>query len=306
MVNMNDLRQMVFIREFEKNIGYYFEKGLMRGTTHCSIGQEPAVVALMKHVDRDYDYIFSTHRCHAHYIAYCGDAFGLAAEMMGRSSGVMMGAGGSQHLCKKRFFSNGITGGMAPIAVGCALGQKRSLEPGICVYYLGDGGFNEGYVQEALNLAVVYKAPILFVLENNQYAMSTYSKDFTAGSIRERVLSFNMKYVYASQFDFETMDVFIEEAFDYVKKEKRPCFLEIETFRLCGHSKSDSHEYIPEDIFRSFEEKDIVSLSLNVLPPSERDALVNEVSHEVNQIFERAANDSELSNIEEYQKHLRG
>ena len=180
-------KQMFLIRAFEEKVEDYFNQGLMRGTTHGSIGQELVPTALMQLLDRESDYIFATHRCHGYYLAYTEDPYTLASEMMGKKDGPVFGAGGSQHIRRDNFYTNGITGGMVPEAVGVALGLQRHKKTGIAVAVMGDGGFNEGYVQEGLNLAAVYQVPVLFVLENNRYAMSTRSSAYTAGSIKERV-----------------------------------------------------------------------------------------------------------------------
>ena len=291
--------QMALIRAFEEKVEESFGRGLMRGTTHGSTGQEAVPAVLMALLNRDKDYVFATHRCHGYYIAYRGDAYSLAAEMMGRADGPVRGAGGSQHLRWQNFYTNGITGGMAPEAVGVALGLKRKGSGGISVAVLGDGGFNEGYVQEALNLAAVYRVPVLFLLENNRYAMSTRSASYTAGSIEERVRSYHIPYFSAGTSDLKSLLDTMERAVGQVREGQGPAFLEVETFRLCGHSKSDDCAYMEEEERQRFWEED----PLRHLENSEQ--LLWQARKTVDEAFARAEQSDEIS-LAEFVKQREG
>lgn len=291
--------QMALIRAFEEKVEESFGRGLMRGTTHGSTGQEAVPPVLMALLNRDIDYVFATHRCHGYYIAYRGDVYSLAAEMMGRADGPVRGAGGSQHLRWKNFYTNGITGGMAPEAVGVALGLKRRGSGGISVAVLGDGGFNEGYVQESLNLAAVYRVPVLFLLENNRYAMSTRSADYTAGSIEERVRSYHIPCFRAKTADINGLLDTMERAVGRVREGQEPVFLEVETFRLCGHSKSDDCSYMEEEERQRHREED----PLRHLENSEE--LLRQARKTVADAFARAEQSEEIS-LSEFVKQREG
>ena len=130
-------KQMTLIRTLESDLLGMFSQGLLGGTTHTSIGQEANAVGVVDALDRDCDTIWSNHRCHGHFIAYSGEIVGLLAEIMGRTDGVSGGRGGSQHLCFRNFRSNGIQGGIAPVAVGTAMARRES--GAITTVFLGDG-----------------------------------------------------------------------------------------------------------------------------------------------------------------------
>lgn len=240
-------KQCYLIRQFELSIEREFEKGTMRGTTHGCIGQEIVPVCLMDKIDKEQDYVTGTHRCHGQVLAYTCDLYKLACEMMGKEDGFVDGNGGSQHIKTGKYITNGITGGMVGIGVGMAMGLKKTNSQGIVVSFLGDGGFNEGYVLEAMNLSQIYSLPILFICENNQYAMSTFSATLTAGNIMKRVQSFGMQYLFGTTTDYQKIYPLISEGYEMVKKQRIPVFIELVTDRLCGHSKSDPMDYMTEE-----------------------------------------------------------
>lgn len=239
--------QCYMIRAFERKVEKEFEKGAMRGTTHGCIGQELIPVLVMANIDREHDYITGTHRCHGQVLSYTKDPYRLACEMMGKSDGFNCGMGGSQHIRTGHYITNGVTGGMASVGAGMALSLKKNHRKGLVVSFLGDGGFQEGYVQETLNMAQVYQVPILYVLENNRYAMSTPTKEYTAGTVKSRVSALGMGYGFADARDVEGLSEAVQKAFGYVRQEEKPYFLEVSTFRLCGHSKSDTRAYMTEE-----------------------------------------------------------
>ena len=147
-----------------------FGQGLLSGTTHTCIGQELCQIALVRALNHPDDFIASNHRNHGHFLTYLGDFLGLIAEIMGREAGVCAGIGGSQHLAFRNFHSNGVQGGMTAIAVGKALALQQGNSPGIAVAFIGDELLGQGLVYESFNLAAVWQAPVLFVVENNGIA----------------------------------------------------------------------------------------------------------------------------------------
>jgi TPP-dependent pyruvate/acetoin dehydrogenase alpha subunit len=165
-------RSLYRIRRFEETVLDNFPRGIFFGTTHTYIGQEANAVGVITPI-RENDVIFSNHRCHGHYLAYGGDPQALFAELMGRLTGVCGGRGGSQHLHWRNFYSNGILGGIIPIATGMAMAEKYKQSGVVTIAFLGDGTLGEGVIYESFNMASLWKAPILYVLENNHIAQTT-------------------------------------------------------------------------------------------------------------------------------------
>jgi TPP-dependent pyruvate/acetoin dehydrogenase alpha subunit len=297
-------KTMLLIRRFEEKIEDYFSKGMLRGTTHGSIGQELVPSVLMDVINIDTDYIFATHRGHGYFLAYSQDPFLLASEMMGKVTGPVFGAGGSQHIKYKNFFTNGITGGMAPVAVGVAYQIKHKKKSGIVVCILGDGGFNEGYVQEAFNISSIWNVPILFILENNKYAMSTRSSDFTAGTIRERVKSYHIVYDFIKTSNIEDFYNGIKKAVETVKSNAVPYFVEIDTFRFCGHSKSDDCAYMNQDEKESYIADDPLNKALVQISPPDREKIISDTDQAVYEAFLNAekAREPDMPEFIKYQE----
>jgi TPP-dependent pyruvate/acetoin dehydrogenase alpha subunit len=185
-------RQMAQIRATEERFFELYAQGLMSGTVHTSIGQEACAVGVVNALDRSKDVIFSNHRAHGHYLAYADDVEGLVAELLGRATGVVGGIGGTQHLHIGNLYTNGIQGGIAPNAVGAALAEKLRGADAIVAVFLGDGTMGQGTVYESLNLAALWSLPLLFVLEDNQYAQSTHKRLEHAGDLSARPAAFGI------------------------------------------------------------------------------------------------------------------
>lgn len=228
----------ILIRQVEQTLLDLFAKGELFGTVHTCIGQEWTGVAVADHLRRG-DVVFSNHRCHGHYIALTDDVEGLIAEVMGRQSGVCGGRGGSQHLCAAGFFSNGVQGGMMPVAAGMALALKRTRGDNIAVAFIGDGTLGEGTVYETLNIASKWQLPLLVVLENNLYAQSTFQEQTLAGDMCARAAAFGIRTLAASTWQPEELLEKAREAIEEVRRAGGPCFLRIDTYRLMAHSKGD-------------------------------------------------------------------
>lgn len=228
--------QMALIRRVESGLLDLFARNLLFGTTHTCLGQEADAVGVIGALDRDRDLVFSNHRCHGHFLAYCGDAHGLVAEVMGRTTGVCGGRGGSQHLHRDNFFSNGIQGGMSPIAVGAALAEKQA--GAIACVFLGDGTLGEGVLYESLNMASLWSAPVLFVVEDNAIAQTTPRALALAGEMSTRAAAFGVRGFHYAGTDVEAILTLAAEAVRYVRS-GRPAWLHLETVRMGPHSKSD-------------------------------------------------------------------
>jgi 2-oxoisovalerate dehydrogenase E1 component len=274
-VQHTHIKLALLIRKVEETLLRLYSQGKLNGTVHTCVGQEFSAVSIATCIDPD-DFIVSNHRGHGHYIARTGDVVGLLAEVMGKKSGVAGGVGGSQHLCNANYISNGIQGGMTPIATGVALGFKLQKKGNIVIAFIGDGTMGEGILYEALNFSSIWSCPVLFVLENNQYAQSTSIKQTLAGSIRERVRGFNVEYFNSSTADVNDLLSTSEDAVNYVRKNSKPAFLEILTQRLNSHSKSDDNR--SDEEIENYRQNDFL-INFSKKNQSEYQILENEVNN---------------------------
>lgn len=247
------------IRYTEETLLDLFQKGKLFGTTHTCVGQEFSAIAIADALN-DKDIILSNHRCHGHYIAKTDDVEGLLAEIMGKSNGVCGGIGGSQHLCGDKFFSNGIQGGMVPVAAGIALGQKLDGEGVVTTVCIGDGTLGEGVIYESMNMASKWSLPLLIVLEDNGYSQSTCQIETVSGSIVDRAAAFGIRVYEGNTWEYENLISDMGNAADYVRKECKPAFFKVSTYRLRAHSKGDDDRCISE--IEKYKEKDPLNIFL--------------------------------------------
>src|SRR4249919_3011117 len=231
--------RMFFIRRFEETLLDLFSLGKLVGTTHTYIGQEANAVGLIDHLDPEVDTVFSNHRCHGHYLAFTDDAFGLLCEVMGKAPGVCGGKGGSQHLCRGNFYSNGVLGSIVPVATGIALAEKKKGTGAVSTVFLGDGTLGEGVTYESLNMASLWKLPVLFVVENNHYAQSTPVELELAGSIPARGAAFGIEVAEVDTTDVEEVHEVAGRAVMRIRETGEPFFLVLHTYRFSPHSKGD-------------------------------------------------------------------
>ncbi|MCZ7648976.1 MAG: thiamine pyrophosphate-dependent enzyme [Planctomycetota bacterium] len=228
----------LLIRETEERFLRLFSEGKLFGTVHTCIGQEYTAVAVAEALQPG-DLIFSNHRCHGHYLARTGDVEGLTAEIMGRATGLCGGRGGSQHLCAAGFFSNGVQGGIVPVAAGLALAEELAGTSNLAAVFIGDGTLGEGVVYETLNIASKWALPLLVVLENNGYAQSTSQRETLAGELDARAEAFGIRAGRCELWDIPQLLARAEAAAAYVRRERKPFFLRVDTYRLMAHSKGD-------------------------------------------------------------------
>ncbi len=231
-------RELYRIRRFEETVLENFPKGIFTGTTHTYLGQEADAVGVLDHLEEG-DLVFSNHRGHGHFLAYGGEAQALFAELMGKPGGVCAGRGGSQHLHWRNFYSNGVQGGIAPVAVGMALAEKFKASQTVTVAFLGDGTLGEGVLYESLNMASLWGAPVLFVLENNRIAQTTPVEKAMAGDICARFQAFGIP---ACQLDTSDVLEIAPAAADLllqVRSQSVPRALVLHTYRFGPHSKGD-------------------------------------------------------------------
>jgi 2-oxoisovalerate dehydrogenase E1 component len=240
---------MALVRAVEERLLALFSEGKLFGTTHTCIGQETCAYAVIEALDRERDLVFSNHRCHGHYIVYSDDPERLIAEIMGRESGVCGGRGGSQHLCWRGFHSNGVQGGIVPVATGMALAEKLKGSTAVTVVFLGDGTLGEGAIYEAMNIASLWSVPLLFVLEHNQYAQSTPTATTIAGDVLARAEAFGIATDRRPARDPVALKAHMLEIVARVRREGAPFFQVLDTYRLAAHSKGDD-DRSPEEIER--------------------------------------------------------
>lgn len=243
---LDALRRMYLIRQFEEGAEESYMRGLIHGTMHLSVGQEASAVGACLPLTRE-DQITSTHRGHGHCIAKGAEVRRMFAEFFGKTTGYCAGRGGSMHIADVstgNLGANGIVGGGLPIAVGAALTAKRLHNGKVVVCFFGDGANNEGAFHEALNIASVWKLPVVFVCENNNYGMSTSTADSTAvAHIAERAAAYSMPGV---TVDGNMLSDVVEATHAAVERARRgegPSLVECETYRYRGHSKSDRNRY---------------------------------------------------------------
>ena len=254
-----DLYQRLFlIRCFEETVLANFPKGVFFGTTHTSLGQEANAVGVLSSLQES-DVVFSNHRCHGHFLAYGGDPRALFAELMGRATGVCGGRGGSQQLQWRNFYSNGVQGGIVPIATGMALAEKLKATGAITAVFVGDGTLGEGALYEALNLASLWQAPILYVLENNHIAQTTPVEWALAGGINQRFEAFGISTVSTDTCDVLEILGLARQLVDAIRSQPSPRALVISTVRFGPHSKGDDTRD-PAEVARLKAERDPIRL----------------------------------------------
>ncbi|MFP3321627.1 thiamine pyrophosphate-dependent dehydrogenase E1 component subunit alpha [Planococcus sp. SIMBA_160] len=265
------LKQMWQIRFFEEKVDEFFAKGMIHGTTHLAVGQEASAVGAIA-VLEERDKITSTHRGHGHCIAKGAEVNRMMAELFGRTTGYCKGKGGSMHIAdvdKGNLGANGIVGGGFAIATGAALTSQMKNEGYVVLCFFGDGASNEGSFHEALNLASIWKLPVVFVCENNQYGMSGPAKEMmNVEDVAKRAMAYGVPGKVVDGNDvFDVMNG-VGEAVERARNGEGPSIIEAKTYRWKGHSKSDAKKYRTREEEQEWRAKDpIVRL---------RDALIGE------------------------------
>ena len=232
------LLRMHLIRRFEEMAEQSYMRGLVHGTMHLSIGQLP--------LRRD-DYILSTHRGHGHCIAKGADPARMLAEFFGKETGYCRGRGGSMHIADVEggnLGANGIVAGGLPIAVGVGMSIKAQKQDRVCMVFFGDGAANEGAFHESLNMASIWRLPVVFVCENNQYGMSMdIGQAMAVANVADRAAAYAMPGVTVDGNDLPVVAAASRAAVDRARRGAGPTLLECRTYRIRGHSKSDRNLY---------------------------------------------------------------
>lgn len=268
-VLLADLRAMARIRAFEKRVSQCFKDGKIPGFVHVSIGQE-AVAHGVCSVLREDDRITTTHRGHGHCLAKGADAAAMMAELFGRAGGTCGGKGGSMHIADPRvgiLGANGIVGAGLPIAVGAALAAKRRGSDAVAVAFAGEGAVHCGAFHEALTLAVLWEAPVVFVIENNQFAEFTRSAAIWRGApLIERALGYGLRS--AERIDGNDVGAVraaAEQAVADARAGSSPSLIEAMTYRVHGHYEGDAMSYREGSDYQEWLERDPIQLVIRSL-----------------------------------------
>ncbi len=244
------LGTMLLIRAFEEKAEELYALGRVHGTMHLSIGQEAVAVGVCEALRPD-DYILSTHRGHGHCIAKGADVRRMMAEFLGKETGYCRGRGGSMHIADVdggNLGANGIVAGGLPIATGVGLSIQMRRTGQVCVAFFGDGAANEGAFHESVNLASIWDLPVVFVCENNQYAMSMpVRRAMRVERIADRACAYGIPGRTVDGMDVLAVFEAAQEAVERAREGKGPSLLECVTYRYRGHSKSDRQRYRTRD-----------------------------------------------------------
>lgn len=282
---------MARIRHFEETVLEQFPRGVFNGTTHTYIGQEANAVAIVGQLD-ERDTVFSNHRCHGHFIAYGGDMRSLFAELMGKATGVCGGRGGSQHIHWRNFYSNGVLGSTIPVATGVAMAGRLRGEDGVVVVFMGDGALGEGVVYESLNMAGLWSAPVLFVVENNQIAQTTSIDLALSGKIAERFDAFGVPADDLASSDILEIHDAARRMIAAIREEGGPRALVIATNRFGPHSKGDDTRS-PEVVAAMRRDTDPLAIHGTRISEDRRAEIDEAVDAEVSAAFAAAVADPE-------------
>ncbi len=238
-------REMLLIRRFEEKAGQLYGMGLIGGFCHLYIGQE-AVVTGIQSMQEPQDTVITAYRDHGHMLACGMDAKGVMAELTGRKGGYSAGKGGSMHMFSREanfFGGHGIVGASSALGTGLGFAHKYKEDGGVAVAYMGDGSANQGQLYESYNMASLWKLPVLYVIENNGYAMGTSNARHAAGSLYRRGEGFGIPGEQVDGMDVFTVQAAARQAFDYIRSGNGPYILEVMTYRYRGHSMSDPGKY---------------------------------------------------------------
>jgi pyruvate dehydrogenase E1 component alpha subunit len=240
-------RQMLLIRRFEEKAGQLYGLGLIGGFCHLYIGQEAVAVGLQSALDKDRDSVITGYRDHGQMLAQGIDPKVIMAELTGRSTGISRGKGGSMHMfsiAHKFYGGHGIVGAQVPLGGGLALAHQYKNDGGLCLAYFGDGAANQGQVYETFNMAALWKLPIVFVVEDNKYAMGTATARSSAETrFYRRGTAFRIPGMEVNGMDVLEVRAAAEIAFAHVRAGKGPVLMECNTYRYRGHSMSDPAKY---------------------------------------------------------------
>lgn len=303
-------REMLLIRRFEEKAGQLYGMGFIGGFCHLYIGQEAVVVGVRMAAKED-DQMITTYRDHGHMLACGMDPKGVMAELTGRQGGYSKGKGGSMHMfsMEAQFFGgHGIVGASAPLGTGLAFANKYRNSDKVSLTFFGDGSANQGQVYEAFNIAKLWNLPVVYIIENNKYAMGTsLERASSTTDLSQRGLSFGIPGKQVNGMDVRAVKAAAEEAIARARDGKGPFILEMLTYRYRGHSMSDPAKYrTKEEVQKMRTEQDPIEqvrarmLENNLATEDDLKGIDKEVRAIVNEAAEFAQNDPEPSVDELY------
>lgn len=269
---------MLRIRFHEEAIKTLFTQGKIGGTTHLYIGQEAIAAGLVAQLRQD-DFISSTHRGHGHMLAKGGELKPMLAEILGRVDGYCKGKGGSMHIASitlGNLGANGIVSGGLPIAVGSGLSAKMRGTDQVTVVSFGDGAANEGNTHESMNMAALWKLPVLFLFENNRYAVSTETGRSMAGCMEKRAAGYDMPFIQVDGNELEAVHFAGENAIAHVRSGKGPLVMQADTYRIEGHYYGDAMIYRSTEEVDAWRKKDPIKRVEDILVAR---GIVNEIGY---------------------------
>lgn len=291
------LRQMMLIREFEERAVRLFMDAELVGMCHISVGQEAVAVGVCSQLRKD-DYVASTHRGHGHCIAKGSDIGRMFAELLSREEGYCKGRGGSMHMADVELGfigCNGIVAAGIPIAVGAGLSIKYRETDQIAVAFFGDGATNIGAFHEAMNFAAAFKLPVLFVCENNMYALSTRTCEVSgAQCVADKAAAYCMKSVIIDGMDVYKVKDTAVELIDGIRAGEGPALMECNTYRYYGHSKSDTRPYRTREEEAEWRARDCIDtlagklVKMRIMTKKQVEAMHEEVLKQVEDALEWA------------------
>ncbi|HET9629407.1 MAG TPA: pyruvate dehydrogenase (acetyl-transferring) E1 component subunit alpha [Novosphingobium sp.] len=251
--------QMLLIRRFEERAGQLYGLGLIGGFCHLYIGQEAVAVGLQSALKEGHDSVITGYRDHGHMLAYGVDPKVIMAELTGRAAGISHGKGGSMHMFStehKFYGGHGIVGAQVPLGAGLAFAHKYREDGGLCMAYFGDGAANQGQVYETFNMAALWQLPIIFVVENNGYAMGTaVTRGSAETHFHRRGTAFRIPGMSVNGMDVLEVRAAANVAVEYVRAGNGPVLMELHTYRYRGHSMSDPAKYRTREEVQEMREK---------------------------------------------------
>lgn len=288
-------KEMLLIRRFEERAGQMYGMGLIGGFCHLYIGQEAIAVGVQSALNEG-DSVITAYRAHGHTLAAGVEPRAVMAELTGRAGGIAKGKGGSMHMFdpEKGFYGgHGIVGATAPLGAGLAFAHKYKDDGAVCFTYFGDGAANQGQVYEAFNMAELWQLPVVFVIENNQYAMGTSVQRASSEThLYRRGVSFNIPGYEVDGMNVLAVRAAADDAADWVRSGNGPILLEMKTYRYRGHSMSDPAKYRTKDeVQKVRSEHDAIDYAKQLLlETGEMDeAALKEIDKEIKAIVSDAA-----------------
>ncbi|MBL26576.1 MAG: pyruvate dehydrogenase (acetyl-transferring) E1 component subunit alpha [Rhodospirillaceae bacterium] len=288
-------RQMLLVRRFEERAGQMYGMGLIGGFCHLYIGQEAVVVGMEHAIDKD-DAMITGYRCHAHAVTRGVDPKAVLSELTGRAAGISQGKGGSMHMFSPEngfYGGHGIVGAQVSLGTGIAFGMKYKKTDRVCVTYYGDGAANQGQVYESFNMAALWKLPVIYVVENNQYGMGTSVKRASASvELYRHGESLGIPGVQVDGMDVLAVKQAGDEAVKQARAGEGPVVLEMLTYRYRGHSMSDPGKYrTREEVQKMRTERDPINqLRERILSEKAADeAALKDIDREIKEIINEAA-----------------